>query len=90
MLSVAGPITNVINPEETASIDNSNRSTISVVGSANYGSSAAQQGHTNTLFVTDVSQHNSLDQLSFSLFQDQNKNSVLNQPWQNGSVSRTA
>ena len=58
MLSVAGPVTNVINPEETASIDNSNRSTISAAGSANYGSSNAPQGIINTLFISDVSFHN--------------------------------
>jgi len=74
MLSVAGPVTNVINPEETASIDNSNRSTISAAGSANYGSSNAPQGIINTLFISD----------------EEKQNSVLDQPWQNGAVSRTA
>jgi len=71
MLFVAGPITNVITQEETSSIDNSTRSAISVVGSANYGSSTARQGHTNTLFVDD----------------EQHKTGVLHQAWQNGEVS---
>ena len=54
LLSLAGPVTNVINPEETASMDNSSRSTISGGGSPNYGSSNSPQGIINTLFVPDV------------------------------------
>ena len=65
MLFVAGPITNVITQEETSSIDNSSRSAISVVGSANYGSSTARQGHTNTLFVDDVSKLSKKSQTFF-------------------------
>jgi len=74
MLYVAGPVTNVITSEETSSIDNSSRSTISVVGSANYGSSAGPQGHTNTIFISD----------------EEHKSSVLEQTWKGGPASRTA
>ena len=63
-LSLAGPVTNVINPEETSSMDNSSRSTISGGASPNYGSNTSPQGIINTLFVPDVRKQNT----SFNLF----------------------
>jgi len=60
LLSVAGPVTNIINPEETPSIDNSGRA---VTGPTNYGSNNPQQGIINTIFVPDEeNKNNALNQ----------------------------
>jgi len=50
LLSVAGPVTSIVNPEETPSVDSSSRY---VNGSPNYGSNNQQQGIVNTIFVPD-------------------------------------
>merc|ERR1712055_928183 len=45
LLSVAGPVTSIVNPEETPSVGSSR--------SPNYGSNNPQQGIINTIFVPD-------------------------------------